>query len=96
MENKSQSITQSRDKFLELIDKNKNKTFWIIAHDNPDPDAIASAFAMKCLLKFLGVSSEIFYFGEIDFRNLAESNAPIRQEIKNQLHGLSIKSGFVS
>lgn len=74
MDNKSQSVTDKKDQFLDLIEKNKNKTFWIVTHDNPDPDAIASAFAIKVLLKFLGVSSEIFYHGEIDFRNSAMQN----------------------
>ncbi|MBW6470989.1 MAG: NAD-binding protein [Methanosarcinaceae archaeon] len=42
-----------------------NKKLAIVVHDNPDPDAISSAFALKEIAKSLGVKSTILYHGEI-------------------------------
>ncbi|MCL7411393.1 MAG: DHH family phosphoesterase [Methanosarcinaceae archaeon] len=42
-----------------------NKKLAIVVHDNPDPDAISSAFALKEVAKSLGVESTILYHGEI-------------------------------
>jgi len=37
----------------------------VVAHDNPDPDAIASAVALRRIAEIAGHSAEICYFGEI-------------------------------
>ncbi len=37
----------------------------IFTHDNPDPDAISSALALKEIAKYYGVESDILYYGEI-------------------------------
>ncbi len=37
----------------------------IVAHDNPDPDAIASAVALQRLAAVLGVEAEVCYYGQI-------------------------------
>ncbi len=37
----------------------------IVTHDNPDPDAIASAVALRAIADYLGVEAEIFYFGDM-------------------------------
>jgi len=37
----------------------------IVTHDNPDPDAIASAVALQAVADHLGVEADICYFGEI-------------------------------
>ncbi|MCU4925008.1 DHH family phosphoesterase [Halobacteria archaeon AArc-dxtr1] len=37
----------------------------VVTHDNPDPDAIASAVALVSLAESVGVSAEACYFGEI-------------------------------
>jgi len=37
----------------------------ILAHDNPDPDAIASAVALRRLAESFGVSAEVCYYGRI-------------------------------
>ena len=37
----------------------------IVAHDNPDPDAIASAVALRQLADALGVECEVCYYGRI-------------------------------
>ncbi len=37
----------------------------IFTHDNPDPDAISSALALKEIAKNYGVSADIIYYGDI-------------------------------
>jgi nanoRNase/pAp phosphatase (c-di-AMP/oligoRNAs hydrolase) len=37
----------------------------VFTHDNPDPDAIASAVALRELAEAVGVEAEVCYFGEI-------------------------------
>lgn len=37
----------------------------IITHDNPDPDAIASAVALRAIADYLDIEAEIFYFGDM-------------------------------
>jgi nanoRNase/pAp phosphatase (c-di-AMP/oligoRNAs hydrolase) len=37
----------------------------VVAHDNPDPDAIASAVALKRVVEIAGHSAEVCYFGDI-------------------------------
>ena len=38
----------------------------VVAHDNPDPDAISSAFALARIAETVGLESEICYYGEIN------------------------------
>ncbi|UIP01291.1 DHH family phosphoesterase [Halobaculum sp. CBA1158] len=40
-------------------------TLAVVAHDNPDPDAIASAVALVRVAEFAGVTAEACYYGEI-------------------------------
>jgi len=37
----------------------------IFTHDNPDPDSIASAAALRAIAEHLGVEADIVYFGDI-------------------------------
>lgn len=37
----------------------------VVAHDNPDPDAIASALALAYLAEYVGVQADAYYGGEI-------------------------------
>ncbi|WP_122088411.1 DHH family phosphoesterase [Halalkalicoccus subterraneus] len=37
----------------------------IVTHENPDPDAIASAVALRAIAEYLDVEAEIFYFGDM-------------------------------
>ncbi|QCW04171.1 bifunctional oligoribonuclease/PAP phosphatase NrnA [Natrinema pallidum] len=52
----------------------------VIAHDNPDPDALASAVALVALAESVGVDADACYFGEISHQenramvNLLELN----------------------
>nr|WP_321169755.1 DHH family phosphoesterase [Halobaculum salinum] len=40
-------------------------TLAVVAHDNPDPDAIASAVALVRLAEFVGTDAEACYYGDI-------------------------------
>lgn len=40
-------------------------TLGVFTHDNPDPDALASAVALQHLARSVGVPAEVCYFGEI-------------------------------
>ena len=42
-----------------------SKPLAVVTHDNPDPDAIASAIALTRIAERFGVDSEAYYFGEI-------------------------------
>jgi len=42
-----------------------SKPLAVVAHDNPDPDAIASALALARIAAWVGVESTACYFGEI-------------------------------
>ena len=37
----------------------------VVTHDNPDPDSIASAVALKAIAEHLDVDADILYFGDI-------------------------------
>ncbi len=69
-------VRTKRDAFCKFIEDNKSKRFCICAHDNPDPDALASAFGIAWILEFLGVESlGIYYCGEISHpQNRAMNN----------------------
>ena len=66
---------------LNIIQSAGNGKLAIIAHDNPDPDAISSALALKEIAKAVDVEAEIFHRGEIGhqsnraFVNLLEIDA---------------------
>jgi nanoRNase/pAp phosphatase (c-di-AMP/oligoRNAs hydrolase) len=42
-------------------------TMAIIMHDNPDPDCISSALSLKLIAQKMGVSSDLYYGGQIGF-----------------------------
>ncbi len=50
---------------LKRILENTRGKLGIFTHDNPDPDSISSAFALKEIAKHFGVNSDILYYGEI-------------------------------
>lgn len=60
----------------EFIELHKKQTFYICCHDNPDPDAIASAWGMLRVVNFLGAeNAHIVYCGEISHpQNRAMTN----------------------
>jgi nanoRNase/pAp phosphatase (c-di-AMP/oligoRNAs hydrolase) len=53
-------IRQLRQVFWDIDD-----TLAIVTHDNPDPDAIASAVALQRIATSLGVDAEVCYYGRI-------------------------------
>ncbi|AGK61049.1 Exopolyphosphatase-related protein [Archaeoglobus sulfaticallidus PM70-1] len=52
-------------KFKEVLNSMKGSKLAIFTHDNPDPDALSSAMALKEIAKKLGVEADILYYGEI-------------------------------
>jgi len=50
---------------IEGVKENDDGKLGIVVHDSPDPDAIASALALKQIAKHVGVSADILYRGEI-------------------------------
>ncbi len=57
LEHKVQNLT-------EILTQTERKLA-IVTHENPDPDAIASAVALRAIADHLGVDAEIFYFGDM-------------------------------
>jgi len=52
-------------KFKKILESVKGGKLGIFTHDNPDPDAISSAFALKEIAKRFGIEADIIYYGEI-------------------------------
>ncbi|MBN1763372.1 MAG: NAD-binding protein [Methanomicrobia archaeon] len=50
---------------IEELKEHEEERLGIVVHDSPDPDAIASALALKHIAKHVGVSADITYRGEI-------------------------------
>lgn len=62
----NKKVKAKKDALVKFVSENKNKEFFVCAHDNPDPDAMASAYGMYRILNFLGASSvQCYYCGEI-------------------------------
>lgn len=59
------SDTYRKLKRLEDVIESCNGKMGIFTHDNPDPDAISSALALKEIAKSYGVDSDILYYGDI-------------------------------
>ena len=57
--------TYRKLKLLGKVIESCEKKLGIFTHDNPDPDAISSALALKEIAKQYGVESDILYYGEI-------------------------------
>jgi len=52
-------------KFKKVLESVEEGKLGIFTHDNPDPDAISSAFALKEIAKRFGIEADIIYYGEI-------------------------------
>jgi len=50
---------------IEELKDTEDGKLGIVVHDSPDPDAIASALALRQIAKHVGVSADILYRGEI-------------------------------
>ena len=53
------------NKLTQWFETNKGKKLAIVVHDNPDPDAISSALALKTIATSFNVLADIIYHGEI-------------------------------
>ncbi|WP_407357308.1 DHH family phosphoesterase [Methanolobus sp. WCC5] len=53
------------NKLTQWFEANKGKKLGIVVHDNPDPDAISSALALKTVASSFNVLADILYHGEI-------------------------------
>ncbi len=52
-------------KRLAEVIENTSGRLGVLTHDNPDPDSIASAVALRAIAEHLGVDAEIIYLGDI-------------------------------
>ncbi len=59
-----------KDKFEQLIQLSQGRDVYIQTHDYPDPDALASAYALQHLLRTQGIEAPICYFGTVDKVNI--------------------------
>ena len=57
---------QGAEEVLRKIQRQENSEVLIVCHDNPDPDALASAMAMKHLCQFYNHSATIIHGGMIE------------------------------
>lgn len=72
----NKKVKQKVAAVCEFFQNNSDKWFYICCHDNPDPDAIASAMGMLRVANFFGIENvEIVYCGEISHpQNRAMAN----------------------
>lgn len=72
----NKKVSSRAEKLVSFVKENKDKSFCICSHDNPDPDSIASAFGMYWILQFLEVENIVItYCGDISHpQNRAMSN----------------------
>lgn len=62
----NRKVKTHKEKFMEKVADNKDKTWYVCSHDNPDPDSIASVFGIKSILSYLGIDNiHMVYCGEI-------------------------------
>ncbi|MFW5987468.1 MAG: DHH family phosphoesterase [Methanohalophilus sp.] len=70
----SKSLTRSLERaesvrignqLSQWFSKNTGKTLAVVVHDNPDPDAISGALALKLMAEHYGLNPTILYNGEI-------------------------------
>ncbi len=52
-------------KMLKKVIQSTNGKLGIFTHDNPDPDSIASALALREISRHFGIDADIIYYGEI-------------------------------
>jgi nanoRNase/pAp phosphatase (c-di-AMP/oligoRNAs hydrolase) len=64
---KAESLRKVRDlaEIIGALKEHEEARLAIVVHDSPDPDAIASALALKHIARHEGVAADIMYRGEI-------------------------------
>ena len=70
-------------KLDELLKEINREHVYIQTHNFPDPDAIASAYGLQCLLKHRGICSTICYKGKIDRYSTEKLCEMMQIEISN-------------
>jgi len=65
MNNLKKAESLRKLKTLKAVIQSTNGKLGIFTHDNPDPDSIASALALKEIARNFGVEADILYYGEI-------------------------------
>jgi nanoRNase/pAp phosphatase (c-di-AMP/oligoRNAs hydrolase) len=58
-------IYKKLEKLKSILESLKGKRLGIFTHDNPDPDSMSSAYALKEIAKQFDVDADILYYGEI-------------------------------
>lgn len=58
-------IYKKLEKLKNILESLKGKRLGIFTHDNPDPDSMSSAYALKEIAKQFDVDADILYYGEI-------------------------------
>ncbi len=53
------------NRLRKILEELKGRKLGIFTHDNPDPDSISSAYALKEIAKNFEVEADILYYGEI-------------------------------
>lgn len=83
---------RNKDQLKKILEKSKSLA--IVMHDNPDPDAMSSAYALKTIAESFKVNADIYYGGEIghegnkmmvellewDFKKIAEHKKYLLRE----------------
>ena len=59
-----------KEKFEKILQIAQGHTVCLQTHDYPDPDALASAYALQELLRRRGIDAEIGHFGTVDKVNI--------------------------
>lgn len=70
-----------------ILQEVKEGTIGIFMHNNPDPDSMASALAFQAICENEGISSKIYYGGEISH----QENIELVRLLKIELHRITNK-----
>jgi len=73
---------EHRAHHLESVILDTRKRMGILTHDDPDPDAIASAIALQAIADHLGVEADILYWGDLGH----EENRAFANLLEIELH----------
>lgn len=85
-----------RTRKLQGILRDFDGTLAIVTHDNPDPDAIASAVGLQRIAAAVGTETEVCYYGEINHQENRALVNLLEYDLRNLTHedGLEAYDGF--
>ena len=81
-------------KLEEIISCIKGNSVYVQMHNFPDPDAIASAYGMKYLLRAEGIDAQIVYKGSIQPSMVCETPAVYEGNLWKRLSQSKFRSSF--